>query len=223
MINNQSVHLALRNRALSLSVCTTGSLSLSATATGFARAAGSFVTDGFLVGMELTASGFVVAGNNGSFVITAVTALALSCANTTVDAAAAGRTLLVGLPALRAFENVDLIPVAGRPYVEEEYVPATNAMLTFPAQSATVEETGLYIVKWYGLSNTGISAIRKSVDALKALFAPGTTLTAASGDVVWARATIAATTGQMIPLTGGWSALVLTVPWLARSTNTVAP
>ena len=36
MISNSAVLLALRNRALSLVVATTGSVSLSATATGFA-------------------------------------------------------------------------------------------------------------------------------------------------------------------------------------------
>lgn len=216
-----SVHLALRNRALSLVVATTGSVSLSATATGYARASGSFVTDNFLPGMELVASGFAVAGNNGAHVVTAVSALALTCSGCAVDGAAAGRTLSVGIPAMRAFENVTLTPVTGRPYFEEDFVPATNSLLTMPAQGGVVRETGLYIPKWYGLSGVGVSALRKSVDGLKALFAPGTLL-AAGANTVHIGGDQAPQTGQIIPLTNGWSALTLRVPWWVFSQNLVA-
>jgi hypothetical protein len=57
--------LALRGRVLTLSVATTGTTSLAATATGYTRAAGSFVTDGFKPGMEVLAAGFATSGNNG--------------------------------------------------------------------------------------------------------------------------------------------------------------
>jgi hypothetical protein len=75
---------------------TTGATSLSATATGYARAAGSFVTNGFRVGQTITASGFTNAANNGRAVITAVTATALTVTKTggtVAEAAAANRTI----------------------------------------------------------------------------------------------------------------------------------
>lgn len=217
-----AVHLALRSRALSLVVATTGSTTLSATAAGYARASGSFITDGFREGMELNATGFAVAGNNGPHVITAggVSALALTCSGCSVDAAAAGRTLSVGIPTLRSFENVRLTPLVGRHFFEEDFVPATSSVFTIPASSGDVYDTGLYILKWYGLPGTGVSALRKSVDALKARFAPGTQLTAGT-DFVRIRGDQAPYTGQIIPLSS-WSVLTLTVPWRVRSVNAIA-
>jgi ferritin-like protein len=74
----------------------TGTVSLSATATGYGRTAGSFVTDGFAVGQQVTASGFTNPANNGSSVVSAVTATALTVTKTpatAAEAAAAGRSI----------------------------------------------------------------------------------------------------------------------------------
>lgn len=211
-----AVHLALRNRALSLVVATTGPTNLSATATGYHRADGSFVTDGFLKGMEIVPAGFLA---NTARVIHDVTATDITTTTApAVDAVAGGRSLSVGIPSLRAFENVSLTPESGRPYFEEDFVPATISLLTLPAQGGTVQENGLYVPKWYGLSGVGISALRKSVDALKALFAPGTLITAGAHTVRIGEAQ----TGQIIPLTSGWSALTLPIPWWVLSRNLVA-
>jgi hypothetical protein len=219
MLSHLASHLALRNRALGLVVCTTGSATLAATATGYSRTSGSFLTDGFDVGMEIVPTGFAA---NTVDIVTAVTAHSLSVQEPrAVEAAHAGRTISVGLPVLRAWENVDFTPVGGRPYVEEEYVPATNRLVTFPASGGQLEETGLFLLKWYGLSAVGISALRTSVDALKALYAPDTVLVAGS-NTVRCRSDLGAYCGQIIPIAGGWSVLVLTVPWLARSTNVIA-
>lgn len=69
-------------RAPAAAVATTGAQSLGATAgTGITRAAGSFVTDGFVVGSVVRASGFAGGGanNNGkNFLVTGVAALTLS-------------------------------------------------------------------------------------------------------------------------------------------------
>ena len=76
---------------------TTGSTSLSATATGYERAAGSFLTSGFKVGQQITASGFTTAANNGRSTITAVTATTLTVTKSTppvAEAAATGRTII---------------------------------------------------------------------------------------------------------------------------------
>lgn len=219
MLDLTATTLALRNRAVSLMVATTGSTTLSATATGYARTAGSFVTDGFCVGMEITPAGFAT---NTVDIITGVTATDLTTKNArAVEVAASGRTISVGLPALRAFENVDFTPVSGRPYVEEDFIAATNTLLTTNASSGTLEETGLYVLKWYGLSNYGVSALRKSVDALKALFAPGTTV-AVGSNTVRVRADVGPFTGQILPQDGGWSVLTLTIPWRAFSQNAIA-
>jgi hypothetical protein len=57
---------------------TTGTTTLDATGTGFSRASGSFVTDGFLVGQTVTSSGYVGSGFNGKSTVTAVAALTLT-------------------------------------------------------------------------------------------------------------------------------------------------
>lgn len=227
MIDLAAVHLALRNRALSVVVAATGAATLAATSTGYTRAAGSFVTDGFLPGMELDSAGFAVTGNNGAHVITAVAALTLTCTGCAADPAAAARTLTVGLPALRSFENVTLTPVTGRPYFDEDFVPATSELLSFPAAGGTVEEDGLYMLKVYGLPNKDILALRKVVHALALLFTPGTVLTAGSGTVRVRGGSgpmsggSGPQTGQIIPLTNH-AVLILTVPWRAYSVNVIA-
>lgn len=224
MIDGTAATLALRNRALSVSVATTGTTSLAATATDYTRAAGSFVTDGFAVGMELLASGFATAGNNGYKIITAVSALSMTVTSLTamaVETAGGNELLIVRLPEGRAFDNVTFTPTAGRPYVEEDFVPGPASLITFPARSGKVEEDGLYVLKLYGLSGTGVAAIRKTIDALKALFAPGTNLTAGSHTLT-VRGNPAPFAGQILPQGDGRSLCVLTIPWRARSINAIA-
>jgi len=222
MVDITSAQLALRARALTLSVCTTGSTSLARTTTGYTRAAGSFVTDGFAVGMELLEAGFPT---NAYRVVTNVAAGTLTVAGTlTASGAAGSRSLTVGLPEGRAWDNAVFTPIAGRPYLEEDMVPATSSLVTFRSQgSGSVEETGLYLFRWYGLPGTGLSALRKSVGALKALFAPGQGFTLSDGSVVRVRVDIGPYAGKIIPLEGGgWSVCTLTIPWSARSTNVIA-
>lgn len=78
---------------------TTGSTSLSASVGAFARAAGSFVTDGFATNDVIVVTGFATAGNNGRFRINgAVTALSIPVTpldgqTMGVDAAAASRQI----------------------------------------------------------------------------------------------------------------------------------
>lgn len=60
------------------SPATTGTTTIDANGTGFARASGSFLTDGFQVGMLVTSSGYAASGFNGESVITAVDALTMT-------------------------------------------------------------------------------------------------------------------------------------------------
>lgn len=236
MIDHDATHLALRNRALSVVVCTTGAQALSATATGFARSIGSFLADGFKVGMEIASSGFTTPANNGVGVISFVSATSMLVSMfvvtitngaqsvtrppTVVEAEAAGRTITVRAPSMRAFEGVAFTKAATIPYFDEDYVPAIASLLTATAQNGVIRENGLYVAKWYGVPGVGSSALRKSVDALKALFAPGTILVAGS-NVVHIGAAPGPQSGQIIPL-DGWAALTLRIPWWVLSTNLVA-
>lgn len=220
MIDSSAALLSLRNRVLGLSVCTTGSQTLSATATGYARTAGSFLADGFADGMEFSVSGFA---NNGSRVIDSVTALNVTTTPATnppvAETAAAGRTLSVGLPIGRAWSNRRDFskPPEGRPYIDEDFVPGTHSLITASAQNGMVTEDGLYVIKWYGLEGKGETGIRKCVDALKALFTPGTVV----GNVR-VRTDTSVRSGQILPQGNGWALCTVTIPWWALTNNLVA-
>lgn len=219
MIDSNAVMLALRNRARSLVVATTGVVTLSATATGYARTTGSFVDDGFVEGEEVVPAGFAA---NTPRVITNVQPLTLTTSTApAVEAAAGGRSLTVGLPLIRSFENKAVSKVVGRPYVDENFVPGTHALLTAPAQSGIVEETGLYVLTFFGVENTGHLGIRKPLDALKALFAPGTVIPAGSASVR-VRGDTSTQVGQIIPQGNGWAACQIRIPWQAFTNNVVA-
>jgi len=216
MISNLAAALALRSRLLTLSVATTGTTTLSATTTGYARTTGSFLSDGLAVGMEIVPAGFT---SNPVDVLTGVTALTLTTRNArAAQAAGTGRSISVGLPALRAWENLDFEPTTGRPFVEEDYLPGPVAQVTLGAL-AQIETLPQYVVKFYGLRNTGPAALYRMADAALALFAPRTGLTLPTGDVVTVRTNPAPYRSQLIPSEPGWAVCVVTVPCRARSVN----
>ncbi len=82
----------------------TASIAVAATAKTFTRATGSFLTDGFAVGQQITTTGFTAPGDNSTFVISAVDALVITCSTATglVDeASASGRTITTAAERLR--------------------------------------------------------------------------------------------------------------------------
>lgn len=129
---------------------------------------------------------------------------------------------VAGIPAARAWENKKFSAAPGVPYLADQYVPATSRILSFPANKGTTEETGLYVVQWYGLADTGITAMRTGVQAILAAFAPGTSLTATSGDVVRVRSDVGPVAGQILPMDSGFACCTVKIPWRAWSQNTVA-
>jgi hypothetical protein len=79
---------------------TTGATSLLATATGFERTTGSFVTDGFVANSWVTVSGFADPTNNGRFFIRGVTPTALLTGPTTGLATLGAAVVTSGTPAV---------------------------------------------------------------------------------------------------------------------------
>ncbi len=216
MPDHTDLQLALRARLLTLSVCTTGVMTLEATLSGYQRASGSFLVDGFAVGMEVTPVGF---SDSDRSVITSVSATVMTVDDPrTVDAPAGSRSLTVGLPELRAWDNTTLSPVAGKPYIEETFVPATASLLSSPLTGGVVEDTGLYIIRWYGKANTGLAALGDAVSAVLELFKPGTALTVADG-TLRVRGDLGPWRGQMMADMPGWTVIVITIPWRLYSAN----
>jgi hypothetical protein len=126
-----------------------------------------------------------------------------------------------GLPTLIGYDNVDVEPEVGQSYVTEQFVPATTSIMTFPANGGQVEETGLYVVTWYGVAGRDVKAIREGTQAVLSMFAPGTAFTLPSGHLR-IRGDFGPQAGQIRRIEGGWASCTITIPWLARSTNTVA-
>lgn len=218
MIDHRAALLALRTKALTTSVVTTGSATLTATATGFTRASGSFVTDGFLVGMEVTGTGFTLSANNGAHVVTAVATLTLTCSATSAESAATA-TLAVGLPSARAWENIDFTPTAGAWYVEEDYLPGPAAQVTL-GNYGQVETFPTYVLKLYGPSKVGVGALYALADAVLDAFVPRTAMTLSTGDTLVVRTDPAPFRGQLLQADGGWAVVSVTVPCRSRSPNT---
>jgi hypothetical protein len=209
MMDHGAVLLACRSHALTLSVATTGSTTLAATATGYTRATGSFLTDGFRVGMEVTPTGFTTAT---SAVITAVTALTMTVDTArAVDSSSIGRTLTVGLPTSRAYLNVAHEPTAQTPWVEEQYLPGSAEQVSVTA-TGTLEVLPQYALTFYLPTGSDVSAAFAYADATLDHFAPGLPLTLADGTDLRVRARPAPYPSPVQIVDGAWAALTVTVP-----------
>lgn len=215
-----AVDLAFRARLATVVVCTSGLTTLSATATGYARTAGSFVTDGFAVGMEVTPAGFASAAPR---LVTAVTGLTLTVGGPTgPQGAAAGRSLAVRLPAFVVYENgPPFAPTQGRHYVELQMLEQPSVLRSFPAAGGTREDVGLYVVRWYGVAGYGRLGLSRCTDAVKALFAPGTTFATADGSVVRVRGDTGPSVSQLQSRPAGFALLAVTIPWRRYVANAV--
>lgn len=180
MLDQLAAREAFRARLLTLVVATTGSTTLAATTTGFTRAAGSFVTDEFTAGMEVSGTGFSTA-NNAAAIIDKAEALTLTIAGgRSVQAEDTGRTLTVGLPAIRQWDLTQTpneILTGSRPSVVEKWVPSP------PVDSGGIIDTGFYAVTMNMIGNRGLAAPLRYMMALRNHFYPGLTFSI-DGDLV---------------------------------------
>lgn len=124
------------------------------------------------------------------------------------------------LPALRAWELIDFTPTSGQPYLADAFVPATQRLVSV-SRNGTVEETGLYVLTWHGLSGVGRSAIAAGVQAVLEAFPPGATFASQAGDTIRVRSDTGPYAGQIIPVDGGWAVCTIRIPWRAYSANLV--
>jgi hypothetical protein len=220
VIDEVAMQLAMRARALTLSVATTGLVSLSATTTGYARTTGSFQTDGFWPGMEITPVGFAT---NTPRVITLVTPLAITVDTTltpmTAEGAAGGRSLTVGLPSSRAWENIAFQPTPGVPWVEEQYLPGPAAQVTL-GPNGEIEALPMYALYVNLPAETGLT-VKRYVNALRLLFAPRTAITLTNGDVLRVRSDTGPFAAQLQQGKPGFAVQPLTIPFRLRTQNSI--
>lgn len=219
-IEHLAYQLALRARALTLSVCTTGTMALAATSTGFTRATGSFATDGFYAGMEITPAGFADAINTPC-VVTNVSALLLTVNRRQAAQASAGsRSIAVGLPAQRAWENVRFQPKIGVPYVAEMYRPGPAPFNATAGDGGEIEVRPEYMLQVYVPTNTDMSAAAAYADALLAHFGPPNTITLLSGELLRPRTEVRTNRGQFQTTENGFGVVPVSVFFWVRTTNT---
>lgn len=221
MIDTLDAQLAFRARCEALVIATTGATYLAATATGYTRADGSFLDDGFESGMEIVPATFVT--NTVGVIATVTDTEIVTFGARTSEAEGAERSIVAGLPTSRAWENENFTGTTNTPYVEEDFLMQPSGLQSFPAHGGSLLETGLYVLKWYGLSGVGVRGLRRSVAGLLARFTPGTVITVgdASLRVRGSLTESGPYAGQMIRVDGGWTAIAVTIPWRAESINAV--
>jgi hypothetical protein len=220
MISHEDIQTTLRTYLLTLSVCEATAvdevtpLTLGASASGYTRTdGGSFITDGFSVGMEVLGAGFTKAANNGNKTVTAVSASLLSCAGCALETASEGPTLEVGVPSRRAWEDVKFEPLVGNPYVVEQYIPGPESA---PAAPNDMELFPMYAVHVYVPSNNDIYASARYADALRRHFSPKTKI-AVGTEWIRVRADTSTQVGQRVNPKPGFSLVPVTIPLRVRT------
>ena len=82
-----------------------------------------------------------------------------------------------------------------------------------------MEETGLYILRWYARQGDGAASLRKPATAMLTLFKPGTTVTVAGANALYVGKDPAPWAGAIRSDGGGWSVITVTIPWWWQNTN----
>jgi hypothetical protein len=226
MISELDIQLALRNRFLTLQVVASGALSLQALATGgtagksaIKRTVGSWLDDGFAVGMEVTPAGFVKAANLVPLAVVDVTATHLTVNEVLVnEAAAAGRSVTCLMPSQHALENEELEVDPFKPYFIEQYIPGV------PEERGVGPDVPIYLnpiwrVLFYFPENSGIG-VKRYAEKARALYPPGLVLHAAGQDIARVDWNPGPQCGELVPDRPGWSVQPVIVPvWAQTTTN----
>jgi hypothetical protein len=208
---------------LNAPVAKTGAVTLGAVADGYTRAAGSFLADRFTKGMEVTPAGFSSSARRQIVGVTA-TKIKVEPATVPVQAAAAGRSLIVGVPATRAWEDIQFDPVAGVTWIEEQFAEG-------PRWQSSVGEGGDLTLRptlnvfVHVPSNSGLAA-RLYADAVLRLFPAGADIPLLApttpADYLKVRVDEAPTSFELIPSRfDGFSTIPVSIPMFARTINII--
>lgn len=199
----------------------TGGATLAATGSTYTRAAGSFITDGFRVGMEVTPVGF---SDLTRRTIRQVTALTLTVDSApTAQTVTTGRALLVGMPATRTYENVDAAAsiVQPAPWTAETLLPGTLVQDTI-GPLGWMEQTAIYQWTFHVTADAGPSALDRYADAMMVHLAPRLALTTDDGTVVRVRSDVGVQRSPVLPSdTAGYASVSVSFPVRVRTPNTL--
>lgn len=221
MTSHEDIQTALREYLKTLLVCEAEAvdeltpLSLGASAAGFTRNdGGSFLDDGFCVGMEVVSGDYTKSANQGPKMITAVSSTLITCSGCAVEAPAEGRTLEVGLPQSRSWENVAFERQIGVTHVVEQYVPGPESAPAFPND---MELRPMYFPQIFVPAGKDITAGSRYADALRRHFTPKTKIAVGNGDYIRGRADAATSVGQRNNSIPGFSMVPVTIPLRVRT------
>jgi hypothetical protein len=214
MVDDHLVLLAIRQRLLTLSVI---DVPVDATPleNGFARVVGSFVADGFMLGMEVTP--IYAAGRGTTVVVQSVTPSEL-LVNGTVDQGQNPIRFGVYLPEKQSWENVEFTPEDKRWFIEEDYLPGPQTRITL-GKIAEFDVEPAYILRLYGLAGTGSGAVYKVAGAIVKLFEAGTMFPTGDGHIVRVRSDIAPRPGQLVSEEPSHAMIPITIPMRIRTSN----
>lgn len=220
MVKHLAILLALRQHLTGTQVATTpAGLSMTGTTTGFTRATGSFIDDGFAVGMEVTPAGFP---ETAPVLITALTATAMTVRTTsarTPAAAGTGYSIVAALPSRRAWENVEYTPEDGEWYVDEQYLPGPLTLVSGNEDSGEYDAEPAYVLRLYGLSGTGASALYNVSGAVLDRFNPGRAIPTSDGHTVMVRSFPSPRRGQIMREGPGRAVVEVEIPAWVRTSN----
>ena len=111
----------------------------------------------------------------------------------------------------QAWESKRFQREAGTIAVSDKLVPATQRLDGHVAMRALLTLTGLYVIQWYGLPNTGLE-LGDTADELVALYPPGTSFTVSDGNAVQIGTNPAPSAGEVRSL-GTADVVTITVPY----------
>lgn len=216
MLDDHAAMLTLRNRLLTARIVDAiNANQLAAVVDGYTRADGSFIVDGFALGMEVTPAGFV---NNTITIVKEVTALKLSTTARIPEVSSPAHSLSVALPPSRTWENKPNDDSAGW-VIEEEYVSGPNTQDTL-GPLGMMSHNPIYIIKVYGLPDIGTKSLYRMAKSILDVFQPRLALTLVDGTVLRVNSVPAPSRGQVL-YDDGKPLIVVTIPLWARTQNTI--
>lgn len=217
MLDHHAALMAMRNRLLTTEIAGTGVTTLAVVGNGYTRTVGSFVTDGFTVGMEVKPAGFA---DNTVTVIKNVEALKITTGSRTPQAAGAGRSLTVGIPEIRSWTNKESDPDPEFCYIEEDYVPGPVHRIT-SGPLGEFETSPMYILRLFGKKGVGSQALDKMAGGVLSSFPPRYALDLADGTVLRVNSNPGPYRGQVRYDEDGFAFVTVTIPFWVRTRNLI--
>jgi len=203
-----SLRAAVRERLLTVTEVDVSVGSITASGGVYTRASGSWITDGFRIGQEVTVSG--LSGGNGVVRVRSLTALALTTTGT-ASGSGTGR-FLVALPQGRAWEGQGVYrPTLGQPYISEAYVPASSARVSQGSPTPVIQHDINANVTLFYPASEGTEAVERMAGAIQAHFMPKATKLVR--DNVGAR--VVDVRRSSVMLDGDWLSVGVTIQLLA--------